>query len=215
MKSAVLLATAAVAAAAVFGGCSKTPEPEIAELPSEPQTPSLQPPPAPAPQPQPVVAEAPREPRLAPEGTFFLLRQRSVETSDGILGLKPGTMVKRQPNGKYLAEGQTLELRPDEITNDLDIAAQAAGADARTQAALRQRTPQAQPPPPAPAATASAAPASTPPPPARTNAAPPPPPQRSALGTSSSLGSTHTMTRDGWLWQKDSNGNWQRVKPLR
>lgn len=201
-----------------LGGCSKRttetePAPETpAPVPVATPKPATPPPPTPAPATPPPVAK-----RLAPPGTFYLLVKKSVETSDGIIGFKPGTQVKQEADGAFTAEGHKLDVRANEITNDLDIAAHFAGADAMRQAAVRQvlATPVAAPAASVPGAPTPSAPQTA----ARPTSSGPSiaAGQRSpaALGASSALGASHTMTRDGWLWQKDANGNWTRVKPLR
>lgn len=182
--------------------------------------------------PTPAVATPPTSPRLAAPGTFFLLRKKSVTTADGVIGFKPGTLVTRQADGSYLAEGRKLEVTPADLTNNLDIAAQIAGQDALRQAALRQTmAAQAATPPPtatpvvprsAPAATANTASSSSAPSqftalPATTFGSESP--QRlgggSNLNGSSGLGATHTRVQDGWLWEKDGDGSWRKIKQLR
>jgi hypothetical protein len=140
-----------------------------------------------------------------------------VETDAGIIGLSPGTRVTRQNDGKFLAAGSVVELQPHEITNDLDLATRAAGADARAQAAIRQTL--------AARAAASAsgnnAPGSQTPStssPASSSESSPPSSSAqpaSSLSGSAPLGSAHSMTKDGWLWQKNSEGRWEKVRPLR
>jgi len=205
----------------VLGGCSKkttdtepapeaAPEPAVVDVP-EPSTP------APAtPAPPPPVAK-----RLAPEGTFFLLVKKSAETPDGIFGFKPGTLVKKEADGSYTAEGHKLEVQAHEMTNDLDLAARYAGADAQRQAALRQAAAVAAATPPpssSSAASSSSTGTSSQPPSSRSagsNYVAPTRKTGSGLESSSTLGAGHTKTQDGWLWQKDASGAWVRVRPLR
>src|SRR5687767_15158492 len=128
----------ALAIALVAASCSK-PEPVPEEVVSaEEAEPVVIEAPAPA-TPAPVAA-APLPPpkRLAPDGIFFLLAKKSVETDAGIIGLRPGAQVIRQPDGKFTVDGLGVDLEPGEMTNDLDVAARVAGADARAQAAIRQ-----------------------------------------------------------------------------
>lgn len=170
--------------------------------------------PAPAATPPPVAK------RLAPEGTFFLLVKKSAETPDGIFGFKPGTVVKQEADGSFTAEGHKLDVQPNEITNDLDLAAHYAGADAQRQAALRQAAAIAAavtPPPSASANNSSSAPSRSSSSSSSSSGGPVSATRRTAGGleSSSSLGSGHTKTQDGWLWQKDAAGNWHRVRPLR
>lgn len=203
------------ALALLLTSCSK---PKTVDLtPTEPPAePAATPSPA-TPKPVVIATPTPAAKRLAPEGVFFLVRSKSVETSDGIIGLKPGTAVMKQPDGSFLAGTQKVELRPDEITNDLDVAARVAGADAQRQAAVRQAGAAqaalaAQPTPASAAKPATSSSSSTS---STVAAAPAPAATSSSAFGSAGLGSTHTMTKDGWLWEKNENGDWKRVKPLR
>jgi hypothetical protein len=167
---------------------------------------------APAIPPPVVAAPAPPAKRLAPDGMFFLLTKKSVETDAGIVGLRPGAQVIRQPDGKFLADGHLLELAAGEITNDLDLAARVAGADARAQAAIRQTLaarPVTAPEASAEVATTNSTSDSVSPP---ANSA-----QRfgSSLGGTNALGASHTRTQNGWLYQKNSAGEWEPVRPIR
>lgn len=213
---AVLFPIAILAACACVVSCSKR------EAVTEPdEVVSTTPPPTatPAPVRAEVAIATPPPRRLAPDGMFFLLTKKSVETPDGIVGLKPGTQVLRQPDGKFLADGHTLDLLPTEMTNDLDLAGRIVGADARAQAAIRQ-TLQAQPAPVigGNSPTRNAAPNS-----AGTTAAPSanptsPATQRSggtALESSSVLGAAHTRVQGGWVWEKDAQGNWVKARLAR
>jgi hypothetical protein len=202
------LAWALLLAPLLFSSCRKP----IAEAPvTEPAPEAAVATPTPA-TPMPKVVEATPAPNyLAPTGVFFLVTQVSVETPSGITGLRPGTQVQQTGPNEFLGpEGHKLTLRPDQVTNDLRIAQQIAGADAATQAALRRMS--APPPPKAPttapaASTQSAAPA----------AASPPQPSvpTSSLGGSSALGASHTRVKDGFVWQKNSEGVWIKVRPSR
>lgn len=146
--------------------------------------------------------------------------KKSIETSDGILGFKPGTQLKKEADGTFTVEGRKLDVRANEVTNDLDLAARYAGADAQRQAVLRQSASALPPPPPVTSqgSPASQASQSSRPPAASSSSSGVVAPTRrvgSGLESSSSLGAGHSMTKDGWLWQKDASGNWRRVKPLR
>jgi hypothetical protein len=216
-------------ACALIAGCSKAPDPIVDEGPQQPATEVAPDAPAPAPAepatPQPVVVATPAPKRFAPEGVYFTLVAKSVETSDGIFGIKPGTKVVKQADGSFLADGHKFRLAPGEVTNDLDVAARVAGADAQAQAALRQSL-QAQAARAADVAdekpderagggsvgSANSSAAQSAP---KVSAAPKFE-SKSALGSGGGLGSgAHSMTKDGWLWQKDESGNWRRVRPLR
>lgn len=195
---------------AALGGCSK----KSADTEPAPEPPPLvvaTPPPAtPVPATPAPATPAPVAKRLAPAGTYFLLVKKSIETSDGIIGFKPGTQVKQESDGSFTVEGRKLDVRANEVTNDLDLAARYAGADAQRQAVLRQTAALAAATPP-PASASTPQPASRPAGPSvaagRRSAA--------AIESSSALGASHTRTKDGWVWQKDARGNWTRVKPVR
>ena len=89
--------------------------------------------PAPA-TPPPVAAE------LAPPGIFYMIATVQVETGSGIAGLKPGDGVKFLRPGVYQSNVGEVQLRPDQITNDLGVARRAVAADRQAQAAYQQRT---------------------------------------------------------------------------
>jgi hypothetical protein len=216
----VLSRIACIMACVLIGSCSKH---DKAETTDTDQAPVAPPPPAATPEPvKAVVAATPAPKRLAPDGMFFLVVKKSVETSDGISGLAPGTQVLRQADGKYVADGHTLALQPSEITNDLDVAARYAGADARAQAAIKQ-TLQAHataPKPGAPGLAANASGAGTSAPVASSASASGlvPATQRSngtLLDGSSALGSAHSKIQGGWLYEKDAQGNWMQVRQVR
>jgi hypothetical protein len=97
--------------------------------------------PAPAaatPAPAPVVQATP-VPELAPPGVFYLVSAVSIETSDGILGLKPGQPLREIRPGVYRADANEVTLRPEQVTNDMGRARQLMTQDQANQAALRQR----------------------------------------------------------------------------
>jgi hypothetical protein len=209
-KKLQVLGRALLLAPLIFAGCRKP----IAEAPVPepiPEPPAATPVPAtPMPAtPQPRMVEATPAPNyLAPPGVFFLLTKISVETASGITGLRPGTQVQQTGPGEYTApDGHKLTLRPDQVTNDLRIAQHLAGADAAAQAAVRQMTA------PRPAAAPVSGPATPVPGAAPTTASPSRP--AAAPASSSALGAAHTRIKDGYLWQKDSQGIWVRVRPSR
>ncbi len=204
--------TFTVLGALLLVGCKKPiadapPEapPEISTATPTPTTPT----PAP-PTPEPRVAAATPAPNYtAPLGVYFLVAKASVETGDGITGLLPGTQLQQTGPMEYLAPGgHKLTLRPDQVTNDLRIARHMAGADTAAQNALRKM--QAARPHPT-AATASATPTPAP----RTSAAPPAPRPTASIGGSGALGASHSRVKDGFIWEKDRNGVWQRIRPVR
>ncbi|HEX8296347.1 MAG TPA: hypothetical protein VF593_08610 [Chthoniobacteraceae bacterium] len=146
MKS--MLIWIGVVSGLMLSGCDRQPKATVEVVPEEevsvpvekvvavekPEVPKAVPLPEPE-APKPVVKIAPA---LAPPGVFFLMSAASVETSDGIMGLRPGTRVQKQPDGRYLAEGNMVTLRPDQLTNDLEFAKKIIAAEASVQAARRQ-----------------------------------------------------------------------------
>lgn len=120
----VILALAGYAGYVVWINYHKPPPPpEVVVIEATP--PPTTPPPTPIPR------------RLAPEGTFFLIEYVSVQTSDGIVGYKPGTTVVRVKESGDTMRVKTatteLDVKHSQITNDLDIAARAGALDARAQ----------------------------------------------------------------------------------
>jgi len=214
MKS--LIRTISLAACVLIASCSKQNQTENADA-----APATSEPVATAPEPKTVAVATPAPTKnLAPDGTFFLLVKKSVETPDGIIGLAPGTKIRQQADGRYSADGHFLELKPSEMTNDLDLAARYAGADARAQAAIKETLQAHATAPKAGAPTTTKAGAST----ASSVAAAPratsPPPvapssSGTLLGQNSALGSAHTKVQGGWVYQKDATGNWIPVRPTR
>lgn len=164
----------------------------------------------------PATPAAPPEPlRLAPPGTFFLLAKVSVETSDGILGVPPGTEVHEVSPGIYEdAQKNRLTLRSDQVTNDLRLARQARGADANAQTAIAraaQARQQAERARQMQQTTQAAATAANPPPPVAPPPAATPAPLGSSLGNSQ-IGVTHDSTKGKTY--RDGNGNvyWKDAK---
>jgi hypothetical protein len=98
--------------------------------------------PAPTATPQPVpIAIAPPTPRknLAPAGTFYVIQRISLTTDSGITGIAPGTrltMVSPGPPMRVTDGQNEFEVQPEQVTNDLDIAAQVYYADRHAQAAV-------------------------------------------------------------------------------
>jgi hypothetical protein len=135
-----------------FSGCKKhvaeEPPPEEAP-PTATRAPATK---EATPAPKPVVVAttppaATPAPELAPPGVFYLITAVSVETSDGIVGLKPGQLLREVRPGVYRADNNEVTLRPEQITNDLKVARDLAAQEKRTQAAIQQRmAPQSAPP---------------------------------------------------------------------
>lgn len=204
---------AGMLAVLLIAACKKpvieAPPPEaIPESPAAPPTPAT-PSPSPATPPPRTVEATPAPNYLAPAGVFFLLTQVSVETPSGITGLRPGTQLQQTGPGEFTAQdGHKLILRPDQVTNDLRIAQQIAGADAAAQNALRRMSaPRPAPAAPAPAIATPLAPA----PPANASRPAAPAPR---LGGAIGLGAAHSRVKDGYVWEKDRQGVWIRVRPV-
>jgi hypothetical protein len=146
MKRIALIITA-ITATSLLAACHK---PEVVAQP--PPTPPPATPavvvatPTPAPIPAPVVAEVTPPPAtpipraLLPDGVFVVIRNASLETADGITGLKPGDMVEgTDVPGTYLFKGDIkIPLRPDQVTNDVLIARAAIAQDYAAQAGLQR-----------------------------------------------------------------------------
>lgn len=202
----------AATVAMTFAACNK-PVADIEVV--EPVIVKATPPPA-TPAATPVVVVATPEPRyFAPPGVYFLMSAASVETPEGIVGLKPGTRLQKVAPGKFTANGHALDLRESQVTNDLRVAQQVAGADHAAQVALRQAMNAA-----AAAQTVQATPAATPastPSNVVATGQPSKPAVTRPSGLGSSLGSSgalgRTRSQDGWIWQMDANGNWQPLRP--
>src|ERR1700704_5955428 len=94
------------------------------------------PPPAPRPASSPVARATP-PPHLAPPGTYFLLRYRSVTTDSGVTGFPPGTKVsllQQSGDSMHVSDGQIeFDVPASELTNDLGVATRAARNDSRAQ----------------------------------------------------------------------------------
>ena len=96
--------------------------------------------------PLPAVA-APHPRRVAPPGTLYLLQYVSVRTPKGVYGLEPGSPVQviktDTPAGTVLVSDGTHQtsVQTDQVTDDLDLAAQARNADQAQQSEIvaRQR----------------------------------------------------------------------------
>ena len=198
-----------------FAACEKP----SATTESAPEPESRPPPPAVAANPpaavQPPVAApaatpapAPPAPELAPPGVFFLIAPASLETSEGILGLKPGQQLKLVRPGAYSADGHELALREDQVTNDLAFARAVAAEDARSQAAIRSRLAGSAAKAGAAASAAQNQPPSAPVP---TDAPPAPtraPMGRTALDSNGGVGNTHDKVIDHKRWHRTITGGW-------
>jgi len=82
-----------------------------------------------------------KQPRLAPEGTYFLRQRTSLKIDSGVVGFAPGTkftMIDQRDSMTTVSDGQYQFTVPSsQLTNDLDIAESAAKSDyaAQTQIA--------------------------------------------------------------------------------
>ncbi|HKR31100.1 MAG TPA: hypothetical protein VJT08_11510, partial [Terriglobales bacterium] len=75
---------------------------------------------------------------IAPEGTYFLLELVSINTAAGVIGDRPGTkvaVVKRETSKLQVsdAEHHIFSVKPSQLTNDIDVAAEVAKRDADRQ----------------------------------------------------------------------------------
>jgi hypothetical protein len=88
-------------------------------------------------------APAAQEPHLARAGTFFVLQYVSVPSAHGIIGFEPGREVHfvrsdRQKGMLLVSDGEyEVEMKPSQLTNDLDIAALARKGDNDSQEQIR------------------------------------------------------------------------------
>src|SRR5438552_18210321 len=84
------------------------------------------------------------QPRLAHEGTYFLLERASLRIDSGVIGFAPGTKVTLLDQGNSastVTDGQyQFAVPPSQLTNDLDIAAGVAKSDYAAQAQLGELT---------------------------------------------------------------------------
>jgi len=97
----------------------------------------------PAAKPTPARSVAP-QPRLAPEGTYFLLERASLKIDSGVIGFAPGTKVALLDQGdsaSTVTDGQyQFRVPSSQLTNDLDIAESVAKSDYAAQAQLADLT---------------------------------------------------------------------------
>lgn len=141
----------------------------------------------------------PKKVELAPENIFFLKVKKSVETDSGIVGFPAGTKVTKISDSKYKTDsGETLELVPIDITNNLDEVRSIIGQDRLNQALIKQKN-SIVPNTPVPETP------STPVPAPQVNTNNPP---------VSSLSGPTERRKDGYLWKKDAAGNWVKFKKL-
>ncbi len=81
-----------------------------------------------------------KQPRLAPDGTYFLLRRVSLNIDSGVVGFAAGTKVMMLKQGDPLstvsAGKYQFSVAPSLLTNDLDIADGVAKSDYAAQAQI-------------------------------------------------------------------------------
>jgi hypothetical protein len=84
------------------------------------------------------------QPRLAPEGTFFLLQRASLPIDSGVIGFAPGTkitLVEETNSVSTVTDGEyQFKVPSSQLTNDLDVAASVAKADYAAQAQIAELT---------------------------------------------------------------------------
>jgi hypothetical protein len=82
------------------------------------------------------------EPRLAPEGTFFLLQRASLPIESGVIGFAPGTkvtLVEEIDSVSTVTDGEyQFKVPSSHLTNDLDVAASVTSADYTAQAQIAE-----------------------------------------------------------------------------
>ena len=83
-----------------------------------------------------------KQPRLAPEGTYFLLQRASLKIDSGVIGFAPGTkvtLVNRNDSMSTVSDGQyQFSIASSLLTNDLDVAEGAAQADYAAQTKIAE-----------------------------------------------------------------------------
>jgi hypothetical protein len=145
MKSSILAASLTVL---LLAACNKKVETTNPETPPEP--PKAEPTPTPKKvvvekpvvkieeAPAKVEAPAPPPKRLAPEGTLYTTERITVTTDDGVHSVPPGTklaLVRKTATGLLVKTDRAeLTVRPEQVTNDLDVAARASGLSAQSTA---------------------------------------------------------------------------------
>jgi hypothetical protein len=92
--------------------------------------------------PTPAGANLAKQPRLAPEGTYFLLQRVSLRTDSGVIGFAPGTKVTLVNQGdsvSTVSDGEyQFTVASSQLTNDLDMAENVAKSDYTAQAQIAE-----------------------------------------------------------------------------
>jgi hypothetical protein len=151
----VLLAIAAAVIVGYLGWrwFAPAPQPTVVNVPTQRSSPrpnaATRPTPSKGPaaqqregRPTPARSIVTKQPRLAPEGTYFLLQRSSLKIDSGIVGFVPGTkvtMIDQRDLMTTVSDGQYQFTVPSsQLTNDLDIAESAAKSDYATQAQIAE-----------------------------------------------------------------------------
>jgi hypothetical protein len=83
-----------------------------------------------------------KQPRLAPEGTYFLLQRASLRIDSGVIGFAPGTrvtMIEQNDSVSTVTDGHYQFTVPSsQLTNDLDIAENIAKSDYTVQSRIAE-----------------------------------------------------------------------------
>jgi len=146
----VLLAILAIAILGYLGWHWFAPAPKPPPPVARPQAQRTPPKPATAARPTPAKVQvakptparsvATRQPRLAPEGTYFLRQRVSLKIDSGVVGFAPGTKVTMIQQGDPLStvsDGQyQFGVVSSQLTNDLNIAEDVAKSDYANQAQI-------------------------------------------------------------------------------
>ena len=115
-----------------LGSCRKAP---VANLTPEPQSPVSA---AATPEPSATPYDAePASAGVVPQGAWFLRDTVSAQTANGLVTFPPGTRLQQGSPNTYTAQGHTLTLRDDQVTNDPALARDAQGTDKAVQTGTR------------------------------------------------------------------------------
>jgi len=151
----VLLAIAAAVIVGYLGWrwFAPAPQPTVVHVPTQPSSPTpsaaTRPTPSKGPpaqqreaRPTPARSIVTKQPRLAPEGTYFLLQRTSLKIDSGVVGFAPGTkvtMIDQRDSMTTVSDGQYQFTVPSsQLTNDLDIAESAVKSDYAAQAQIAE-----------------------------------------------------------------------------
>lgn len=92
------------------------------------------------------------------DNQYVLIVYKSVETSDGIKGFKPGTVLIKTDDKYKSDDGTLLDLNSNEVTNNPDIAVKYISADRAAQFNIKTKLAELATPVPVPQATPIATP---------------------------------------------------------